>query len=111
MGFTLKYRDVYFLLPLKIIINSRSKKFCFQRWSITKVLNYLPFFSKFQSSFLQNFARETARYTVVDCFEAQTNLVSNHLLIFPAREFSSSNTGVFQASYSFDKGWKVPIHS
>lgn len=45
-------------------------------------MNYLPFFSKFQSSFLQNFAREAARYTVVDCFEAQTNLVSKHLLFF-----------------------------
>ena len=40
------------------------------------------FFSKFQSSFLQNFARETARYTVVDCFKAQANLVLNHLLFF-----------------------------
>lgn len=45
-------------------------------------MNYLPFFSKFQSSFLQNFAREAARYRVVDCFEAQTNLVSKHLLFF-----------------------------
>ena len=47
-----------------------------------KGLELLAFFSKFQSSFLQNFAMETARFTVLDCFEARANLVLTHLLFF-----------------------------
>lgn len=71
-----------------------------------KGIELLAFFSKFQSSFLQNFARETARYTVVYCFEA--NLVSNHLL------FSSKGILFLQhrslSSAVFIRR-KVPIHN
>ena len=44
MGFALTYRDVYFLLPLKIIINSRSKEILFSKMVYNKGIELLAFF-------------------------------------------------------------------